>query len=146
MKDGGYGFPGNSYGCASGYTRIGPNLCMKTAPGSVGTSLTRDAITAVSSPAAGAKAVIIDIFARANSGNGIATRYTTINIYSDSGGTTYIGGVASTTREEVAVAAGTTLREESQRMVLNTANPYIQMVDDAGDQGYATYNVVGYYD
>ena len=130
---------------AAGYTRIGPNLCMLTAPATSGTSLTRDAVTNIASPGSGAVALIIDIFVRASTANGIATRYTTVNCYSDAGATVYLASVACTAREEAAVAA-TTLMEVQQRLILPVASPYLQMVDDAGNQGYATYQVIGYYD
>jgi hypothetical protein len=129
-----------------GYTRIGPNMCMKLTPSASGTSLTRDAVTNVASPGAGVVALMVDIFTRANSGNSIALRNTTVNCYSDAGATVYLASVACSAREEVAVAAGTTLMELQQRLVLPVASPYLQMVDDAGNQGFATYQVIGYFD
>lgn len=136
----------SSKSCASGYTRITPNLCLQTGATS-STALTRDACTTIAAPS-GAKAVWLEIFVSAHTANAISVRQAQVGVHDTSGCTTAAGvSVGVLAREEVA-AANTNLAEFTGPTfaVVFSGNFFLKFTDDTGNNGTATYSLRGYYD
>lgn len=130
--------------CASGYTRVGPNFCAKTGTPSL-TSLTNNVCTAVSLPASDAKSLLLEVYVQAVSANAIATRFSQLNGYGDSGCATLLLRQEVSARENPAEAAVTMAAVRSQ-MILSTTTPYVRFNQDAGGNSAASYDIVGYFD
>lgn len=135
--------------CETGYTRITPNLCLSTG-GDARIILTRDACTTVTGPTINAKAVIFYAQAIAFTANvgGIA-RSSAFEAFTDAG--------CSTLKRVMALARGyefTAVPLTSFGMDTNlitsipdgSGNFYFRHSDDAGNQGTASYQIMGYYD
>lgn len=131
---------------ASGFTRIGPNFCMRT-DAIVGTTLTKDTGTAVAIPS-GATALLIYVAVSIASNNGVGLRYATVHGQQQAAiETSYAHGrVFVTAYEQVAISAATTLAQNDGYLILQAATPYLYFYDDAGNQGTAVYQVRGYWD
>lgn len=140
----------SSKACASGYTRISPNYCTSDTP-SASYSLTRDACTTITAPAADSKIISIQLSSAAKSNNGVLTRVTTIASYNDSGCITQAAPVITAyAREDPALSAGNFLALNSQNVFIKSSSAgsdvYLKLTDDAGNQGTGFYNIIGYYD
>lgn len=139
--------------CAGGYTRQSPNYCYVAAPANV--ALVRDACTAVAAASADAKVTVLLATMVVNSANAIALRYSDVAVYSDATCATLYtpgtaGGQTTNAREFAAVAAGTLIATDVARYVIPLpsagATIYLRFSDDAGNQGTASYYLVGYGD
>jgi len=134
--------------CAAGYTRVGPNYCAKTTVYSF-TSLTRDTCAALTTPSAGAKALIVLGVATVQTANSITARQTNLAYYGDATCTTAQGNIFVKAWEFVATTAGNPIGSGSGefKIVNPAANTYsLKFTDDAGDQGAAQYEIRGYLD
>lgn len=138
--------------CASGYTRIGPNYCLRTGNFST-TALTRDVCTAIAEPASDATAVVMLVQTFPRAANAIALR--TVNVQTTANdsftcSSAEITGVwYASAIEEVARTTGTEESGGSSTQVVPVSasgNVYMQMTDDTGDQGSAVYRIMGYHD
>lgn len=133
--------------CASGYTRITPNLCIK--PDSSTTILTRDVCTAVNAPSPDAKVLLIRLEALSRTENGVGIRSAIVSGYSDSGCTqTTIYPVSANSVEFVAYGNMNSINRAIviSHVILPSpgATTYVRLLGGTYAQGL--YNVVGYYD
>lgn len=133
--------------CAAGYTRVGPNFCLRTGSITV-VALTRDACTSITPPDSGAKALLLHVNISAKSGNAADTRFAAVQTYDNAACTTGNSMRSSIyAREDPPVAAGTDLAVlEGTNVMLVTASNYVIFVDDAGNQGAGNYLIQGYWD
>ena len=133
---------------ASGYTRISQNFCSRDATSAV--ALVRDTNTTISAPSSNAKAVLIQLRVTAVSANSALERYTRIKIFQTS-------SFANTVSYSTAYAYESSTFPGSSGVYLSQSDgAYIAPVvsgdfflafdDDAGNQGVATYSILGYYD
>lgn len=136
--------------CDTGYTRAAPGFCVRNNPQSTTVPLPRDSCTTITLPT-NAGAMMIVVRAMARTANAVGERQTSVTAYEG----TSCGGsgslinrtVMATAREQVAAAAGQTLGVSEGIIVLRSVpNTRIQMTDDAGNNGYAEYNILGYWD
>jgi len=132
---------------ASGYTRIAPNLCVRS-PEFSQISLTRDTLTEITGPT-GSKGLILRLRIQPRSNNSIADRTILITAYTDSVPTNRVLYADFQTREFAATAAGTAISGMTQDFHLPCSAAYkiwIKYEDYSGNQGYVDYQIVGYYD
>jgi hypothetical protein len=134
--------------CAAGYTRVGPNLCMKTTAYSATASLTRDVVAALSDPSADSTALIVALDIAARSGNSAPVRRTaSVDCYGDATGTvSQLTPVADGT-EQVAMSGNAVIARTVQQVCIVKDTGYsLKLSDDAGNNGTASYEIRGYYD
>ena len=134
--------------CASGYTRVTPNLCFKNAnTANIGTVLTAGTCTSIAAPDGAAKALLLRVNSLVNSNNAIATRWSQIDSHSTSAcnGTTGYFRFNNQVREFAAVAAGTTISDQAAQYVVPVP-VWLILTRDTGNQGTGLYEVQGYYD
>jgi len=134
--------------CASGYTRVTPNLCFKNAnTANIGTVLTAGTCTSIAAPDGAAKALLLRVNSLVNSNNAIATRWSQIDSHSTSAcnGTTAYFRFNNQVREFAAVAAGTTISDQAAQYVVPVP-VWLILTRDTGNQGTGLYEVQGYYD
>lgn len=134
--------------CAAGYTRMTPNLCLRDNP-SAGTSLVRDTCTTIAAPDSAAKVVVVGVNTIAISNNAApVTRVAQAFIATSATcATAWIASSAQTT-EQVALAAGNALGQDFSLGLapVSAGNFFLVFTDDAGNQGAATYRIMGYID
>ncbi len=134
--------------CASGFTRIGPNLCLLTPTGSIST-LTNNTCTAIAAPA-GALSVLVDVMAtaRSNDASG-AYRYNYIDYYQNSSCNTSFENLSQAWAWEFSpLGVGTTLAAQAAEFILPVVNGYIYLFSyvDSGGHSSGTYQILGYTD
>jgi len=132
----------------SGYTQVGPGIYRKDSIGSV-TALTYSSLTSFAVPSgSNARAVILEVTAKATSASGSSVVYAGVQIYSDSGGTN-IAGTNYAQAYDDGSTSGTILSYTTQEMIapVISGNVYIKFdTRDAGGNGSAHYRIVGYID
>lgn len=134
--------------CAGGYARVGPNFCAKTSVYSF-TALTRDVCATLTSPAGDAKALLIYYAVLASTGNSVAQRVTQLYFYGDATCTTAQGFTTAMGWEFNATTPGNPISEDSGHFILvnpSATNYSAKFIDDAGNQGSASYEIRGYFD
>lgn len=137
----------SSKACASGYTRVSPNLCKRDLPVAV-TNLS-PGCTSVTIPASDTKAVLIYAETVAVSANVAGVnRFSQIE---GSTGTDCTGFLLRATwisyAREFTAVAGTTLHTYySQQWIYRTANFGINFTRDAGNASTAAYAIIAYMD
>lgn len=132
---------------ASGYSRVSPNLCRVDVVPTVSV-LTRDTVTLVTGPT-GCKGLVLLFVAQAGANNAIGARNIQVDVYSDSGGTTQISKTGCAGYEPSAITAGLAVASVTVELHVKTDSSgrvWLKMSDDGGNQGIATYAIVGYYD
>lgn len=145
----------SSKACATGYSRIAPNYCQGFS-GIYNTwslvPLVRDACTSVAVPG-DARAVVF--YLRASAFSAAATSGTPRSAVIEEHQTSACTGVIHTLAkadayEFSAVAASVLATDVSETIIRPQAGPggsvYLKFSDDAGNNGSASYGIVGYYD
>lgn len=135
--------PDQNRPAASGYVRVGPNLCMKISTLTT-SSLTRDVIATLTDPDSNSKALIIYATATAKSANSIAYRYSRVQAYSN---LALQHAFLADSYEASAISAGIDLSTTSEQFILVKNTDYQLLFDsDVGHLGTAFYTIRGYYD
>lgn len=134
---------------AAGYTRITPNFCIRN-HGSSATTLVRDTTTEITAPSTKTRAYLIEISPIARSANAIAERFTSIQLSENSTMTSLHASIVARAYEHTAVVAATSLSSITTRAIVYTGviglSVWVRMEDDAGNQGFGDYRIVGYFD
>ena len=138
--------PASSYACDSGYTRSGDNYCLHTTGTSTG--LTAGACTAITVTSVSKYVDIgVQLTVAANNSAG-QLRYATVLPYpTNVCGTPQGYGAVLEATEVAATTAGTALVVGNQRIRAATdanGKAYIVFTRDGGNQGAASYYVIGY--
>jgi hypothetical protein len=131
--------------CASGFTRQGPNLCMKTGNTSL-VGLTRDALTTLTMPDASALGLIVHVGANVYSANSVLYRYATVYAYSDGGTGTAQVDQCFVGQYEFVATASTNIGGAQCDLFIPGITPSVKFADDAGNGGNAGYEIRGYWD
>ena len=139
----------NNKSAAGGYARVSPNMYRRTDATVGETSLVRDTLTLVTGPLG-----ITGLILRLNLGiyaTGTAQgRSSNVTVYSDSGGATIIDSVALGTYEQVAgITPGLIIAQEYYEIHVKADSSnrvWVKLADDTANQGFAYYNIIGYYD
>lgn len=133
--------------CASGYTRVSPNICKRDLP--IATTNLSTGCTSVTIPSSDAKAVLVYAEVNAISANvAAATRFSQLD---GSTGTTCTGFLLRTSwiarGHEFNAVAGTTLSSYyAMQWALVSANFGLNFTRDGGNQSTAAYAIVAYMD
>lgn len=137
--------------CASGYTRVGPNLCMMDGTMAMPRSSTTSAACYQTNALAGvtdAKAVLINVTVDAVSANAVGQRFGRV-IFKDPADTNCMGSTIAEHRvdsyEFVAVTAGTVIAKGGATFILpctSTGRVALQKTNGS----IATVDVMGYFD
>lgn len=131
--------------CASGYSRVGPNFCY-TNDFIPKMGLSRDTCTTLTLPS-GAKALLLELRLEANAANSVLSRSTTVTMHNDSGCATELARATAQGWEFSATSSGTTLVAIETHYILRAPDaPRLRFSDDAGNQGLASYAIIGYFD
>jgi hypothetical protein len=135
--------------CASGYTRQGPNLCIRnTQPTS--TVLTAASCQTISGPATSIKSLILSVWIVAKSQGVAASQIpNTVDFSATAGCAPVQVTILQSTREYVATTAGTIINETRQQIRVpaeaGTGQVYALFTSAAGSQ-VAQYVINGYTD
>ena len=134
--------------CAAGYTRIGPNYCEANAHAV--TALAVGACTTVARPASDTKAFLVYSLNYAQAANAVLARFSRTEYFtSNTCATVYKAGATASNHEGAALAGGTILASDAINTIVKPdagGNLYIKTTVDAGGNGTAFYQIVGYYD
>lgn len=136
----------SSKACDANFTRVGPNLCMKTTNSS--NTASPGACTAVTLPT-GAKALIYQTQFSVTSANAIAERFTEIRWHSNAACTAQIAHAFTSAREDPALAAGAGVISSNNTTVtvLAPAGGLWEIGSNNGGAGTTqSREIRGYYD
>ena len=128
--------------CAAGYSRVGPNLCMRTSVPSF-TPITTPG-QSIPRPEPGIRAFIINTQLTTVAANAFGNRTASVIYYFDFTLTTAMDRMDIQTREQVAVVSGAWLSKQSRTMILRTD---LIWASTSGTPGYIVeYAIMGYFD
>jgi hypothetical protein len=134
--------------CASGFTRVAPNLCKRT--DAISTASFPTSCTAVTLPATGAKELIYHIDAAVAAGNVAMTlRDVSVFWYSDAGCTVSPGRWRMWRLEDAALALHTNLAVVSQeyRIAVPSGGLWVRMTKNtASTNTDGAFQIRGYHD
>lgn len=142
------GSPTSTKACASGYTRVSPNLCLRDPTDS--TTTVMGACSGITLPDSAAKAVILWVMLSARTNNLVQNRNVTAQSYTDAACTAgnETGYWNLQAREWVAVLAGSLAASYGSEKVIRVSGDFgLKFTNDpASGQGDAAYRIRGYYD
>lgn len=131
--------------CASGFTRAGPNFCVRTDSVST-TPLTRDACTVITKPDSSANALLVHFELNARGANiSGALRSSEVGVWN---------ATCDSTRHSRVFTAGFEFNATTSDISMWKGNVVIPTIgsiaflfqDDAGNVGLASYQIRGYFD
>jgi hypothetical protein len=130
---------------ASGYTRIGPNFCLRNDT-STPSGFANNACVSSAAPA-GAKAVIIRINYAVISANAVGIRTSSAETYGDTTCTTRVDADVQSAYEFVATASGTVIAQKDVNLIAPVigGNFYFKSWGNPV-AGWPTYIILGYFD
>lgn len=139
--------------CASGYTRLGTNYCVKDVFNP--SSMTRDTCVDVAPPVSDSKAIVVWGAAWAGASGSSGQRSAMIQAFKDSGCVTlYSQGsgylASSYAYEPSGVTSGTIIGKDSGALIIPSSatggNVSLFPTDGAGNKGQWKYAIIGYID
>lgn len=134
--------------CASGYTRLTPNYCLRDDRSSTGfTSMTVDTCTTIASPSANATKLHVIFLMGVGSGNSVAGRRNNTYTYTNSGCST-VSDHNHIYAWEVVATSGVTLVSTYQLMIapIISSNSYAKFTSILGGGSTTSYKLYGYWD
>lgn len=152
----GAGGPGNLIGisnngtvrslkaCSTGYTRITPNYCNRNAGASL-VALARDFCTTINPGISDAKALVLFVEMTTQTANAVASRFVTVQNFSENTCVNVHEVLKNQSYEEVAKVTSV-LSSSTGKMLAPGNIAYLRYIDDAGNDGQASYYIAGYYD
>lgn len=130
--------------CATGYTRITPNYCNRNA-GAAFVALARDFCTTINPGISDAKALVLLVEMTTQTANAVASRFVTVQNFSENTCVNVHEVLKNQSYEEVAKVTSV-LSSSTGKMLAPGNIAYLKYIDDAGNDGQASYYIAGYYD
>lgn len=132
--------------CATGYTRINPNFCLKDIVTPV--ALTRDVCTTIASPSPEAVALLMTFELTAVTANVVAFRFSSVQVFDSGTCVTVVSNVATVGVREFIATVAATAAQTNNNSILKVfgGNVFMRFIDDGGNGGAVTYSFVGYFD